>query len=42
MAFETKEKIERRREDNLKMMGIINWHAGGRDGKKWERTELEG
>jgi hypothetical protein len=42
VAFETTEKMERRREEDLKIMGIINWRAGGRKGKEWERTELEG
>jgi hypothetical protein len=34
MAFETTEKRERRREEDLKIMGIRNWHAVGRDGKE--------
>jgi 16S rRNA C967 or C1407 C5-methylase (RsmB/RsmF family) len=42
VAFETTEKRERRWEEDLKIMGIGNWHTVGRDGKKWGRTELEG
>jgi hypothetical protein len=34
--------MERRREEDLKVMGIRNWHAAARDVKKWGRTELDG
>jgi len=42
VEFETTEKMQRRREKDLKIMGIRNWHAMARDGKEWGRTELEG
>lgn len=28
-------------EENLQIMGIINWHTVARDQKEWKRTVLE-